>query len=72
MSKPTKDGFSTAALLDLLSGMDDTEQRTCTALDCVSEGNVDAKRRAEILESYNVTEENVRKYYPEWLKLKNL
>ncbi len=71
MTKPTKDGFSTAALLDLLSGMDETEQRTLTALDCINDG-VDSKRRSEILESYDVTEDDVKKYYPEWLKLKNL
>lgn len=72
MSKPTKDGFSTSALLDLLSGMDDTEQRTFTALDFLRLCPSQAHRRSEILESYDVTEDDVRKYYPEWVKLKNL
>jgi|JI61114DRNA_FD_contig_101_549025_length_499_multi_1_in_0_out_0_2 hypothetical protein len=69
MTKPTKDGFSTAALLDLLSGMDDTEQRTFSALDCLNQKYHDP--RAELLESYDVTEDDVRKYYSEWEKLRN-
>lgn len=69
MTKPTKDGFSTSVHLALMNGVDETRQRTFSALDCLSQKYHDP--RAELLESYDVTEDDVRKYYSDWEKLRN-
>lgn len=70
MKYPKVDGVSTSVHLDLMSGHNEIRLRVFTALKCFELIPSEQERRAEVLESYDVTEEDIQKYYPDWLRMK--
>lgn len=67
--KPNKDPFSTSVHMDLMHGEDEKEQTVLTALMFLEECPGEKKNRKEILDSYNLTEEDVREYWPSWIRM---
>jgi ribosomal protein L15E len=65
------DPFSTSVHLDLMSGRNEENElksKVFSALQYMELCPQEKARRKEILDSYEITEDDVRKYYQEWLE----
>jgi hypothetical protein len=65
--KPKKDPFSTSVHMDLMHGQNETRRTVFTALSFMEDCPHTKVNRAEVLESYGITEADVEKYYQDWL-----
>ena len=72
MMKQKKDPFSTSVHLDLMHGENEKEQTVLTVLDFFDSCPHVLPERKEILDSYNLTEEDVREYYPSWVNMRSM
>ena len=70
--KQKRDPFSTSVHMDLMHGENEKEQTVLTVLDFFDSCPGEQKNRKEILDSYNLTEEDVREYYPSWVRMRSM